>query len=231
MSLNGGLYRYLGAASREHRGTDGEEAAAVDLPFVTISRQAGAGGTSLARAILAELEKHGEDPRLVGWSYFDEGLCRRIISDPEVNVSFTELMTESYRSRAEDFVSVLLGKSFQEDVQKKVTTVIRELASMGKAILIGRGGVCITRDLEHGVHVRLVASRESRIERMAEMLDVSKQDASRKIDEQDANRARMLKVRFRANIDDPELYDVIWNTDRTPMEQIAHLVVELIRSR
>ena len=66
-------------------------------------------------------------------------------------------MTEEYRTRAEDFVSVLLGKSFQDEVQKKISVAIRELALVGKAILIGRGGACITGDLHPGVHVRLVA--------------------------------------------------------------------------
>jgi cytidylate kinase len=199
------------------------------LPFITLSRQAGARGGSLARAILAEFEKHPDEPLLQGWSSFDEELCRIIVSDPELNVSFHELVSEDFRTRAEDFVSVLLGKSFQDDVQKKIAVTLRQLALGGKAILIGRGGVAITRDLARGIHIRLVAKREGRIRHMMESFDISEKEAARRVDDQDRSRAMLMKKRFNRNINDPLLYDAVWNTDRVPLEVIAHWLVEMIR--
>jgi hypothetical protein len=144
------LSGHLKAAARERRQASDEAGPLGELPFITLSRQAGARGGSLARAILAEFEKHAGEPRLQGWHSFDEELCRMIVSDPEINVSFRELITEDFRTRAEDFVSVMLGKSFQDDVQKRISVTLRQLALAGKAILIGRGGVAITRDLGGG---------------------------------------------------------------------------------
>lgn len=230
MTPNQAVASHVKATLRERRRAEPESAPSGTLPFVTISRQAGAGGRSLARAILAELEKQDGDPRFEGWQSYDEDLCRTIVADPELNVSLTELLAEEYRTRSEDFVSVLLGKSFQDQVQEKIAVTIRRLALVGKAVLIGRGGVSITRDLAPGVHIRLVASRNARIQRMMRAFELSEKDAAQRVDEQDRSRARMVKRRFKQDIDDPLLYDVVWNTDEVPLEVMARCTVMMLRS-
>ena len=122
------LRGHLRAAVRERQQAAEKKPPVGELPFITISRQAGAGGRSLARALLAEFEKHPDEPRLQGWHSFDEELCQLIVSDPELNVSFSELVTESFRTRSEDLVSVMLGKSFQDDVQRRISVTLRNLA-------------------------------------------------------------------------------------------------------
>ncbi|MDJ0848409.1 MAG: cytidylate kinase-like family protein [Myxococcota bacterium] len=225
------LRTLLLANLRERRGAVVEVARRGELPFVTISRQAGAGGRSLASAILAEFERHPGEPLLQGWSSFDQELCEMVATDPELNVSLTELVTEEYRTPAEDYVSVLLGKSFQDEIQKKISVSIRELALVGKAIVVGRGGVCITGDIGPGIHIRLVAPREVRVERMMESFAASEKEAGTWVDEQDRSRAKMMKSRFGRDIDDPLLYHAVWNTDRTPFELIARSVRDLIRAK
>ena len=225
------LRTYLTAHFRERRRAEKQQPRRGVLPFITISRETGAGGQSLARAILAEFERHPGEPTLQGWSSFDNELCEAIVSDPELNVSLTELVTEDYRTKSEDFVSVLLGKSFQEDVQQKISVTLRELALVGKAILVGRGGSCITRDLAPGVHIRLVAPRDARVERMMKLFSISEEEAVRRVDQQDRSRAKMVKSRFKRDIDDPLLYDAIWNTDRVSMEVLARCVLEMVRER
>jgi cytidylate kinase len=224
------LSGHLRAAARA-RLQAAEKAPLGEIPFITVSRQAGARGGSLARAILAEFEKHAGEPRLQGWHSFDEELCRMIVSDPEINVSFRELVTEDFRTRAEDFVSVMLGKSFQDNVQKRIAVTLRQLALAGKAILIGRGGVAFTRDLAPGIHIRVVAAREGRVRHMMESFDISEKEAARWVDDQDRARSRMMKSRFKRDIDDPLLYDAIWNTDFVPLDVIARWAVEMVRSR
>ena len=222
---------YLEANLRERRRAAREAERRGELPFITISRQSGAGGRSLARAILAEFERHPEEPALQGWSSFDHELVETIVSDPELNVSLSELVTEEYRSRAEDFVSVLLGKSFQEDVQQKISVAIRELALVGRAILVGRGAACITSDLPTGVHIRLVAPRDVRVARLMELFAIAEPEAARRLDQQDRSRARMVRGRFKQDIDDPLLYDAIWNTDTVSMEVLARCVLEMVRGK
>ena len=63
MDFGGGLKSYLESAAFQERA---REAARLPMPFITISRQAGAGAQTLAQAILAEMGR-GSDPLLRGW--------------------------------------------------------------------------------------------------------------------------------------------------------------------
>ena len=108
-------------------------------PFVTISRQAGAGGNTLANAILEELGRRNEDPLFQSWQRFNEELCRRIAEEPGLSVSLETLMKYEYHSQIEDMLDELIvGNSPQDLVSKKMFHLIRTLATFGKVILVGR---------------------------------------------------------------------------------------------
>lgn len=225
------LRRFLEASFLERRREVSKAGRRGKRPFITISRQAGAGGQSLAQVIVDEFAKQSSEPALHGWNSYDRLICETIVSDPELNVSLRGLLSEQYLSRAEDYVSVLLGKSFQDDVQKKVAVAIRELALVGHTILVGRGGSCITRDITPGIHIRLVAPREVRVMRMMDALSKSKEETARWVDEHDRGRARLVRSRFGKDIDDPLLYDAVWNTDAISLELITRCLAEMVRAK
>jgi cytidylate kinase len=113
----------------------------------------------------------------------------------------------------------------------EIFRTIRTLATVGKVIVVGRGGVCVTRDLPNGVHVRLVAPPSVRILRMMELLHLSANEARELVSRTDRSRAKLIKTYFSKDIRDPRLYDVTWNTDSVSIEEIAASVIGLISSR
>ena len=201
-------------------------------PFITISRQTGAGGHTLALDILDEITKQKRDPIFEGWKMFDEELCKRVVEDPELKVSMNALLGEEYRSQMEDLLDeILIGLTPQEVIVKKIFDILRTLATFGRSILVGRGGACLTRDLPLGIHVRLVASPSSRIQRMMKLMNLSEAKARELVAKQDTARAQLVKTYFHKDINDPLLYDVIWNTDTVPLPEIARSVVNLVKAK
>ena len=177
-------------------------------PFVTISRQTGAGGHTLANTLLEAMRQERGDPLFEGWQVFDRELCEKLLEDPKLNVSLRSLMTEAYRSQIEDAVFSLLGHlTPQEVVVKKLFDAIRTLATLGRVIIVGRAGACVTRGLPDGVHVRLVASEPIRIRRMMELFHLSEVVAREMVDKQDRDRTRLVRDYFYRDIHDPLLYD------------------------
>src|SRR5688572_19235996 len=71
--------------------------------------------------------------------------------------------------------------------------VIRALASAGRVVIVARGGVFITRHMRVGVHVRLVAPPEKRIERIAAHLNLSRETAAAKIREMTKTRDELYR--------------------------------------
>jgi cytidylate kinase len=81
------------------------------------------------------------------------------------------------------------------------------------------------------VRIRLVASRPSRVKWMVHKLHVPHEEAEKLVAQQDAERRKMVKTYFDRDIDDPLLYDAVWNTETADMHEISHSVIEMLRLR
>jgi len=199
---------------------------------VTISRQAGAGGNALATVLAEKIAKLQVEPIFHGWQLCGSQLCQMIGQDPSLKTVVESLQRTEYHSQAEDMLSQLIyGGSSQDLAVKKMFHLIRAFALHGKVIFIGRGSTLLTRDLPLGIHVRLEASMESRIKRMAPEFGPDEKNIRRVIEEKDRAKAELVKTFFHKDIQDPLLYDVRWNTDRVSIDEIAGILIEMIRNR
>jgi cytidylate kinase len=204
----------------------------ISWPFVTISRQAGAGGHMLAHALIETMQPHVQDPLFRSWQIFDAQTCLRLLEKAHLAIPYKAILDEEYHSPVEDFVYQLLAnRPPQDDILHRVGNGIRALARAGKVIIIGRAGACVTSAMPRGIHIRLVAELEDRIDRMAKALHVSEREARELIFIRDAQRARLVHKYFGRNSDDPLLYDTVWNTSRLSMNEMARQLLELIRTK
>lgn len=201
-------------------------------PFVTISRQAGAGGHELA-ATLLEVFATQEDVRLfAGWQVFDRRLCEIVAENPAYSTSMTSLLEEEYRTRTTEFFSQLMDPTIDQDIlMRHVFEVVRAVASIGKSIIVGRAGSELTRGMGPGVAVRLVAPEEVRIPGVMAYYQLDERSARDKARRLDESRARLLKSHFRVDIDDPTLYDAVWNSGVTPIPAIAESIAATLRHK
>lgn len=220
------VYKFL----EERR--DFEDLPDLGFPFVTISRQAGAGGHLLSYVILTEFLKHKESSLFEGWHVFDKDLCEVVAQDPKLQGTMEILVAEKYRSEFRDFVeSLFTGQSKQYMLYKTTFKVVRMLAMIGKVIIVGRGSALVTADLPQGIHLRLVAPRANRIIWMMKRFKMSKDDASKAVDKQDSDRKKLIKLFFHRDIEDPLLYDAVWNTGKVGLEVITRTTIDLIQDR
>ena len=202
-----------------------------DFPFVTISRQSGAGGHMLAQAILAENDKQAKNDEIFhGWQVFDREVCALVAQDPELSDSFDAMLTERYKTETQQIVHDLLdGRSQQYMMYKRIFEIIRILATLGKTIIIGRGGVCVTRKMSQGIHIRLIASEQTRIKAIMEDHRFERKEAEKMMHQQDKERARLIQDYFSADIDNPHLYDAVFNIDKFPTPDLAKVIVQMIK--
>lgn len=214
---------------RERRG---EEFVAESFPFVTLSREAGAGGHTLAREILRKLELVQPGAFSEEWEVFDHKLCAMIAEDEKLGVSFDQLLTEEYRSEVGQVVHELIEqRSKRYEVYTRVFEIVRMLATLGKCVIVGRAGMCVTADMPLGVHIRLVAPEPVRTKRMMKLLEVGEEEALRQLRQQDRDRERLVKDFFGKDINDPLLYDAEFNTERLAIPEIAEVVARMVVQR
>lgn len=167
-----------------------------------------------------------------GWHVFDREICELVALDPSLSTSMEQLVSERYRSEFEEFMDGLFtGRSQQYMTLKKTFHIVRILAIIGKVIIVGRAGNCVTRSLGTGVHVRLVAPKATRIRWMMKKLRLDKKAAEKLMDKQDAEKRRMVRTFFDAEIDSPVCYDATFNTGTVHMHEVSQALIEIIKRR
>jgi len=214
----------------EHGSIEGVPA--TGLPFVTISRQVAAGGHLLAHVVLTEFLREPDRELFEGWHVFDRELCEIVAADPSLEASMESLLSEERLTEfSEFFEGLFTGHLHQYSIDKKTFRIVHLLATLGKVIIVGRAGACVTRSLPGGVHVRLAAAESKRVRWMMKKLKLEHDAAVRVVREQDADKRGRVQEYFNKDIDDPVLYDVVWNSGTVNMEDIAQSVIALIKRR
>jgi hypothetical protein len=197
-------------------------------PFVTISRESGAYGTTVAD-ILAEHLRNHERRREASWAVFDKELIQEVMEEHKFPTRFASYFVESPTPLIEDILSEVFGfHPPQEILVRSMSETILHLAMLGYVILVGRGANIITRKLPNGIHVRLVGSFEKRVAHMKEYLNLPEKQARDYVLKEDHDRQAYIKQYFRKDISNVSLYDLIINTDTVPFRDAVKIIADMI---
>lgn len=200
-------------------------------PFVTLSRQAGAGAMSLLPHLVQRLTL--TDPEGQPWEGYDRELVEKVAHDHDIHASLVERLEQESHSWLDDFLAGLAPSRMNQTeiaVERRVAETIRGLARRGRAVIVGRGGVFITRDMPEGVHVHLVAPLRDRIDRLARQRDLTRAEAEAEIDRIDTNRTAFYKRHFPLQPFGPELFTLTLNTSAFNDEGMADQILAALQS-
>jgi cytidylate kinase len=232
MSRVADIDRYLRAYFAAEQMPVAADVDAPVLPFVTLSRQAGVGGHELADSIVDVFAAQADEELFGGWRVYDRTLCEMVGADPRYAASLDSLVREEYRSKGSDFFHQMVRSTVdQKQVMDRVFLAVRTVARMGKAVIVGRAGSHVTRDMPQGVSLRVVAPEEMRIRRAMKTHGFTEREARIKGTRRDADRVRLLKEHFGADIDAPTGYDATFNSGLMTFVEIAHSVAAIVRLR
>jgi cytidylate kinase len=200
-------------------------------PFITISREAGAGATTLGRLLVPILDEQlGDENR--DWMFFDKDLITHALTKHSLPERLAAYLPEDRVSEIKALVGELVGlhPSLWE-LEHKISEAILQLAHLGRVIFAGRAAHLVTRSLQSGFHLRLVASKESRIKRMMAQQNCDAATAEAALLNTDRARQRYAQTNFGQDLDDPHAYDLVINTDQITPATAARLVVCALRDR
>ena len=138
---------------------------------ITISREYGSGGGSLAQILAEQLQ----------WRLVDAALVQKIAEKARVDPSVAEQFDERvdpwfhrlnkalWLGGFEGMASRVEGEGFDADAMAALCRrVIEESAGLGSCIIVGRGGQCILQKRPDVFHVSLYAPLPERIKRLNE---------------------------------------------------------------
>ncbi|MFT3830947.1 MAG: cytidylate kinase family protein [Opitutaceae bacterium] len=199
-------------------------------PFVTISRESGAGGSGLARLLARAL--NAEAPPDISWSVFDGMITTRMLRDHHLPSHIARFLPEDRMAELNSAVGELVGLHPNLwDLVEKTNATLRRLAQDGHVVLVGRGAAFATASSAAGVHVRLVAPPAQRAKNFCELYGMPEPDALALNAKRDAAARRYVRATFNADIEDPQAYDLVINTARVTLDQATQLVLAQVHAR
>jgi cytidylate kinase len=214
------------------------------MPVITIGRQFGAGGHTVAEMLAAELHSEILDSGII-----DEAAHR--LQLPKEEVEAEDEQPGSILAR----VLLALGSASTEpmippeatawtppnaaptfDTRKAVLAitqhVIEEAARSGNVVIVGRGGAYILRDFPGALHVFLRASEAVRVKTiMARFKITSEEEARRRLKQTDENWTSYIKQVYGHDRNLASHYDLVIDTGRLGYEATVDVILAALKSR
>jgi cytidylate kinase len=193
-------------------------------PSVTLSREFGCEAFPLAERLAALFaRKAGEE-----WTVFDRVLLERVASEQEIPLHLLQQL--GHRNKVLEGLGLLQKGAVSHDVAfQRVAELVLPIASQGHAILVGRAGAWVCRDLPNCFHFRLVASLPRRVASIQRRLGLSAAEATTLVQERSAERESFIYDVLKIDLSDARHYDAIFNTDRTTLDEAAEAIATYVQ--
>lgn len=208
--------------------------------MITLSRQLGSGGESIARATADALGFRYLDSEIITRAAEEAGASEAVMTQSEHIPSLRQRMLAALagnpglsaagwfqpaQAAPGLFMTSALYRRFIEDV-------VRDVAAEGQAVILGHGGQALLRDRWDTLKVLVTGSPERRALRVQGMLETHDHDLAEKtLCEWDAGRRTFYDHAYHIDWLSPLNYDLCLNTDHMTEAEAIETVVEAARRR
>ena len=185
------------------------------MAIITISRQEG----SLSREIAAAIAKKNK------WYYMDKSIIEKALVGYGIE-------PENFKRYDERKPSLWDNFSLEYDRYYNFFKLyLLEKAYENKGcVLLGRGGAFFLRDVPGVLRIRLVASENTRIERIKARFECDEKYAKKIMAQTDHDRNGFNKFFYNESWDDPVFYDITFNTDKLSTDTIYSMVSDAVHT-
>ena len=214
------------------------------MPVITIGRQFGAGGNTVAQMLAHELHSEVLDSRII-----DEVAHR--LQLPKEEVEAEDEQPGSFLAR----LLMALGSASTEplippeatawtppnaaptfDTRKAVLAitqhVIEEAARSGNVVIVGRGGAYILRDFPGALHVFLRAPESIRVKTIMARFNLkSEEEARRRLKQADENWTSYIRQVYGHDRNLPSHYDLVLDTGRLGYDATVDAILAALKRR
>jgi cytidylate kinase len=201
---------------------------------ITISRQYAAGSSEVARRVAELLGWRVLDDELIDQVAERSGLSREEVEELEERIpTFIERVAQTNALAFPDLMigpAELVAEPEQAKLVRITRSIIEELGRQSRLVMVGRAAAAVLGRRSDALHVRLVASREWRIKRAIERLQLPEAKAAQILDDRDRNRVRYHREFYGRDWTDPLNYHMTLNTERLGFDVAARTVVAAARA-
>ena len=203
-------------------------------PVVTISREVGCPAKGIAACLTKELNKIKKGHlKKHPWRWISKEILMESARELQVESSQIQHIFD-YKSRGvlEDLLLAQSKDYYKSDqkIRSTIAKVIRKFANEGNAVIVGRGGVAITRDIPKSLHVFLEGPLEWRTIRVAEKMDCSIEKARSHAQNIDKKRT-VFRDYFQGKGSDYTRFDIKLNCMTLEAAEIVEIIIGALKTK
>mgnify|MGYP001266344084 CR=1 FL=1 len=206
-----------------------------NLPFVTISREFGCPAKEVAKIVVDKLNLSNEKKQHAQpWAKLSKEILQAAANELNIEPGrIQKIFNDEKRGTIDEILNALSDKYYQSDrkILKTIDKVIVDFAMYGNVVIIGRGGMSVTRHLPLGIHVRLFAPLEWRLQRLIETSQCQTLDQAKTLSKKiDFKRNALLKSKTNSERFEDD-FDVLYNCKYMNEEEISDSIIHLLQDK
>jgi cytidylate kinase len=202
-------------------------------PVITLSREYGCPAKAIAQKLSEVLSNHLEKSGAKNsWKWYSKEILDESARQLQIDPSKIKYVFDyEKKGMLEDFFSSF-SQYYQSDrkIRSTIGKVIREIANQGHAIIVGRGGIALTRDLTNSLHVNLFAPLEWRAVIISERYNVTIEQARASAIDIDKKR-KEFRDYFEGKNTDYTSPDIAFNCMTLSIDEIVTTIVKVSEFR
>ena len=203
----------------------------MDKYIITISREYGSGGRLIGELLATELSIPFYDKEIIHMSAERSGMSAGFIEKTDENIPNTFLHNLKYSAYSSYDSLSFYDTPVTDKVFLAQSSVIKDLATQGSCVIVGRCAGYILRDLPDLVTIFIRGKLEDRIRHAVEHYDLSPENAAERIKKIDKSRTNYYKYYTSRQWGNIENYDLGINTSFTGITGAVATIKTMLHSR
>ncbi|HOK06105.1 MAG TPA: cytidylate kinase-like family protein [Syntrophales bacterium] len=201
-------------STKEKKKEEGEK----PRPVITISREAGCGGTKIAKMLAERL----------GMDLMGGKIIQMVAESVEMSEKVVQSLDEKEITKRDDWLNSLFETRhlWPDQYLHHLTKVIGTIGRHGNAIILGRGANFILPE-QDTFRVRIMAPYEVKVKNI---LRTTREEAERYLIKTEADRRAFIRKYFNQDVTDPVHYDLTINMRAITVEGAVEAIIAAFKS-
>ena len=203
-------------------------------PVITISREFGCPARRIAQKLAEGLtRKMYVKGTNIEWKYITKEIMSESAKELDLHPSKIQYVFEfKQKGLIDDILAAQSTKYYKSDrkIRNTISRVVRNMGNEGHVVIVGRGGVAITRDISKSLHVHLEAPLEWRVLRASAKFNMEFEEAEKYTQDVDRKR-RQFRDYFEGKNTDYTRFDLTFNCMTLSIDEIVSILLKAAEVR
>ena len=202
-------------------------------PVITVSRETGCSGNEFVKQLSVFLNRQENRSGKEMWQWVNKEVIYETANELKVYPNRVhKLFKGEPRKIIDEIVDSMSEKYYINDrtITKAAKEIVKRIAARGNVVILGRGGVGLTRHVRESLHIKLYAPKHWRINEISRKLGLNPKDAAEFVDKTDVERNLLIR-KFSTEDNIMDLFDIGFNCMTNSSNDIFSSIAGILRSR